>query len=68
MRAWCDVLWQFICRLADICRPCCCTARAAVVKCSVELGNYVHLSNFVMKAESTPEAQVGGMEASFIRS
>ncbi|KAI3428534.1 hypothetical protein D9Q98_007357 [Chlorella vulgaris] len=28
-----------------------------VVKCSVELGNYVHLSNYVMKAESTPEAQ-----------
>ena len=31
----------------------------AVVKCSIELGNYIHLSNYVQKAESTPEAQVG---------
>lgn len=32
----------------------------AVVKCSIELGNYIHLSNYVQKAESTPEAQVKG--------
>ena len=31
---------------------------AAVVKCSIELGNYIHLSNYVQKAETTPEAQV----------
>ncbi|PRW44245.1 COP9 signalosome complex subunit 1 [Chlorella sorokiniana] len=28
-----------------------------VVKCSIELGNYIHLSNYVSKAETTPEAQ-----------
>ena len=30
-----------------------------MVKCSIELGNYIHLSNYVQKAENTPEAQVG---------
>lgn len=30
----------------------------AVVKCSIELGNYIHLSNYVQKAEATPEGQV----------
>jgi hypothetical protein len=31
-----------------------------VVKCSIEMGNYIHLANYVQKAETTPEAQVGG--------
>lgn len=33
-------------------------APPAVVKCSIELGNYIHLSNYVQKAEATPEGQV----------
>lgn len=41
--------------LTPHCTRCC----AAVVKCSIELGNYIHLSNYVQKAENTPEAQVG---------
>ena len=29
-----------------------------VIKVSIELGNYVHVSNYISKAEQTPEAQV----------
>ena len=30
-----------------------------VIKVSIELGNYVHVNNYISKAEQTPEVQVG---------
>ena len=29
-----------------------------VIKVSIELGNYVHVNNYISKAEQTPEVQV----------
>jgi COP9 signalosome complex subunit 1 len=29
-----------------------------VIRCSVEMGNFLHVANYVNKAEATPEAKV----------
>lgn len=37
-----------------------------VIRCAVEMGNFLHVANYVNKAEATPEAKVGAWGASCV--
>jgi hypothetical protein len=39
----------------------------AIIKCGVEMGNYAHVSNYVSKAEQTPDVAVRLERGSLVR-